>query len=132
MSKMFIEMYPELGQYLGTNEKLVFKLRKYLYGLPQAAFYFHQHLSARMKELGFAQLTSDRCLWRRGTGDMRIYVCAHVDDLTGIGKSAALSKFEKNNERAYDITVQKGFKRSYIGLVITQLRDSKKVVVSQK
>jgi hypothetical protein len=47
-----------------------------------------------MKEVGFTQLTSDRCLWKRGSGDMRLYVCAHVDDLMAIGKPNALAQFE--------------------------------------
>jgi hypothetical protein len=61
LSEMFMEMYPNLKEYVCDNGKLIFKLQKYLYGLPQAAFHFHQHLSDRMKELGFTQLTSDRC-----------------------------------------------------------------------
>jgi hypothetical protein len=59
------------------------------------------------------------------------YTCAHVNDLMAVGKPAALLKFEEDIKRVYDITVQKGFKQ-FIGLDITQLRDSKKVVVSQK
>jgi len=110
----------------------VFKLRKYLYGLPQAAFHFHQHLSGSMKTLGFTQLVSDRCAWRRGVGNEQLYVCAHVDDLLAIGKPEALSQFDKDIRKHYEITVQRGLKHSYIGLDIVQLRGSKKVIVSQK
>jgi hypothetical protein len=132
LSAMFVEMYPNLREYMCDNGKLIFKLQKYLYCLPQAAFHFHQHLSERMKELGFTQLTSDRCLWRRGSGDMRIYVCAHVDDLMGIGKPCALVQFESDIKQVYDITVQRGHKHSYIGLDITQSRQNKNIIVSQK
>jgi hypothetical protein len=78
LSVMFVEMYPNLKEYVCDNGKLIFKLQKYLYGLPQAAFHFHQHLSERMKEHGFTQLTSDRCFWRRGSGDMCIYVMCTI------------------------------------------------------
>jgi len=132
LSEMFVEMYPNLKEYICANGKLIFKLQKYLYGLPQAAFHFHQHLSERMKELGFTQLTSDKCLWKRGTGDMTIYVCAHVDDLFGIGKENALTQFESDIKQVYDITVQRGHKHSYIGLDITQSRHNKNIIVSQK
>ncbi len=51
---------------------------------------------------------------------MRIYVCAHVDDLMAIGKPNALAQFESEIKQVYDITVQRGHKHSYIGLDITQ------------
>jgi hypothetical protein len=129
---MFVETYPELRQYICVNRKLVFKLQKYLYGLPQAAFHFHQYLSQRMQELGFIQLTYDRYLWRTGSGDMCIYVCAHVNGLMAIGKPEALVQFESEIKRVYDITVQRGFKHTYIGLDITQSRHNKSIIMSQK
>jgi hypothetical protein len=132
LSEMFVKLYPNLRTYVYRNGKLVFKLRKYLYGLPQAAFHFHQHLSGSMKTLGFIQLISDRCAWRRGAGNEQLYVCAHVDDLLAIGKPEALSQFDKDIRKHYEITVQRGLKHSYIGLDIVQLRGSKKVIVSQK
>jgi hypothetical protein len=132
LTEIFVRLYPELKQYVNPNGRLVFKLRKYLYGLPQAAFHFHQHLSDTMRQLGFIQLTSDNCMWKRGEGIMRIYVCAHVDDLMAIGKPEALHAFERDIKTKYDISVQRGLKHSYIGLDITQLRGSMKIVVSQK
>ncbi len=132
LTEIFVKLYPELAQYVCPNWKLVFKLRKYLYGLPQAAFQFHQHLSDSMSRLGFTQLTSDRCMWKRGSGNMSVYACAHVDDLIVIGRPEGLQAFERDIKTKYEITVQKGFKHSYIGLDITQLRGSMKIVVSQK
>ncbi len=66
-SGMFVEIYPELRRYVYDKREACLELQK---------FYFHQHLSARMKELGFVQL----------------YVCAHVDDLMAIRRPAALLK----------------------------------------
>ncbi len=65
LTEIFVKLYPELKQYVNPSGRLVFKLRKYLYGFPQAAFHFHQHLSDTMRQLGFTQLTSDRCMWKR-------------------------------------------------------------------
>jgi hypothetical protein len=132
LTEIFVKLYPELKQYVNPSGRLVFKLRKYLYGLPQAAFHFHQHLSDTMRQLGFTQLTSDRCMWKRGEGTMRVYVCAHVDDLMAIGRPEALQAFERDIKTKYEITVQRGYKHSYIGLDITQLRGSMRIVVSQK
>jgi hypothetical protein len=132
LTEIFVRLYPELKQYVNPSGRLVFKLRKYLYGLPQAAFDFHQHPSDTMRQLGFIQLTSDNCMWKRGEGIMRICVCAHVDDLMAIGKPEALQAFERDIKTKYEITAQRGFKHSYIGLDITQLRGSMKIVVSQK
>jgi hypothetical protein len=107
LSEMFVKLYPNLRSYVYHNGKLVFKLRKYLYGRPQAAFHFHQHLSGSMKTLGFIQLISDRCAWRRGAGNEQLYVCAHVDDLLAIGKPEALSQFDKDIESIPQLATKK-------------------------
>ncbi len=77
LTEMFVKLYPNLRTYVYHNGKLVFKLRKYLYGLPQAAFHFHRHLSESMKKLGFIQMKSDRCMWRRGTGTVTGLLVRH-------------------------------------------------------
>jgi hypothetical protein len=94
LTEIFVRLYPELKQYVSPSGRLVFRLRKYLYGLPQAAFHFHQHLSDTMRQLGFVQLISDKCMWKRGDGIMRTFVCAHVDDLIVIGRPEVLQVFE--------------------------------------
>jgi hypothetical protein len=63
---------------------------------------------------------------------MRVYVCAHVDDLMAIGRPEALQAFERDIRTKYEITIQRGVKHSYIRLDIMQLRGSMKIVVSQK
>ncbi len=55
-----------------------------------------------------------------------------MDDLLAIGRPEALSRFEQDIRRLYEITVQNGLKHSYIELDIVQLCGSKKVIVSQK
>ena len=132
LTEMFVKLHPNLRTYVYHNGKLVFKLRKYLYGLPQAAYNFHQYLSESMKILGFVQLKSDWCAWPRGTGSKQLYARAHVDDLLFIRKPEAPSQFDQDIIKPYEITVLKGLKHSYIGLDILQLRGSKKVIVSQK
>jgi hypothetical protein len=34
-------------------------------------------------------MRGDACVWVRGKGDMRVHVCAHVDDLLIVGKPEA-------------------------------------------
>jgi len=50
----------------------------------------------------------------------------------GVGKPQALSQFEDEIKQVYDITVQRGFKHSYIGLDIIQSKHDGSIIVSQK
>jgi hypothetical protein len=59
-------------------------------------------------------------------------MCAHVDDLMAIERPEALQAFERDVKTQYEITVQRGYKLSYIGLDVTQLRGTMKIAVSQK
>ncbi len=54
LTKIFVKLYSKLEQYVCPNGKLVFKLRKYLYGLPQAAFY---NVAARFYAIDFGYVT---------------------------------------------------------------------------
>ncbi len=52
LTDMFLKLYPHLGAYVYHNGKLVFRLKKYLYRLPQAAFHLHNHLSESIRKFG--------------------------------------------------------------------------------
>ena len=64
----------------GTPKAL--KCVKSIYGMVQSSRLLHQRLSKWLtSKLGFTQLISDSCVYRKGTGDDEIIVCTWVDDL---------------------------------------------------
>ena len=67
----------------------------------------------------------------RGKGDMKVYVCAHVDDLLIVGKPDAVRQFKNDMDTKYTMVWTAGKQHSYIGLDIT-VTDTHKILVSQK
>jgi hypothetical protein len=55
------------------------------------------------------------CVWMRGKGDMRVYVCAHVNDLLIVGKPEAVRQLKKDMETKYTMVWTVGKQHSYQG-----------------
>jgi hypothetical protein len=64
-------------------------------------------------------------------GDMRVYVCAYVDDLLIIRKPEAVRQLKNDMDTKYAMVWAVGKQHSYMGLDIT-ITGSQKVLVSQK
>jgi hypothetical protein len=128
LATIMVEMYPELAAHVDAAGALTFMLLKYLYGLPQAAFHFNAHLTASMLRMGFHVTEADRCCFVRGSGQTRLIVTAHVDDLLVVGRGRELDTFETEISKVYEINTQRGA-LSYIGLDIRRIGDD--ILVSQ-
>ncbi len=76
-------------------------------------------------------MRGDACVWVRGKGDMRVYVCAHVDDLLIVEKPEAVRQLRNNVDTKYTMVWTVGKQPFYIGLDIT-ITDCHKILVSQK
>lgn len=72
------------------NGDKVFRLRKSLYGLKQAARSWNSKLNKSLSLNGFTQSESDDCLFVRKVGSQRIYIVCHVDDMIFASTSNAL------------------------------------------
>ena len=59
----------------------IMRLRKCIYGLPQASRYFNDHLSATLLSDGFKRLISDPQIYIKQFTDKKIICSTHVDDL---------------------------------------------------
>ena len=63
VTAIFVKEYPYLNEYVEADECMYFKLLKYLYGLPQAAAHFANHLDKTLSKMGFRKTKVDGCLW---------------------------------------------------------------------
>ena len=59
----------------------IMRLRKCIYGLPQASRYFNDHLSATLLSNGFKRLISDPQIYIEVIDDKKVICSTHVDDL---------------------------------------------------
>jgi Reverse transcriptase (RNA-dependent DNA polymerase) len=135
LAKVFTQLFPETKPYVDPQGKLLARLLKWLYGLPQSAERFSTHLFNSMTKLGFRTFSGDRCMFIKDFGDQCLLVVAHVDDLLATGPQRPLEQFIADIQKIYKMTIQEGMKHSYLGLDIQQLvseKHGKTVVVSQQ
>ena len=57
-----------------------------LYGLKTSAARFHEHLSAKLRRMGFKPSKADFDLWYRDKGDHYEYVATYVDDILAFSR----------------------------------------------
>ena len=118
ITQYLVALAPSVKAHIDEKGRILMRLRKYLYGLPQAAYHFNTHLTNSMIKLNFRVAAGDKCLFIRGDGNSFVMACAHVDDLLIIGTACELNIFKDEIQNAYDINIQVGEKHSYLGLEI--------------
>jgi len=120
VAALFVKEYPYMQEYLDSEGCLYMLLLKYLYGLPQAAAHFAEHLKNTLKKMNMRQTKVDGCVHVR-KGEISIDVVSAatwVDDLIVTSKKKDLDTFEVELRTYYDITSNRGDKLSYISLYI--------------
>lgn len=63
-----------------TGEKLVYKLKKSIYGLKQSGRNWYQLLNDHLEENSFVRNLSDHCVYRKQIGNETIIVLIWVDE----------------------------------------------------
>ena len=98
---------------------LVCRLIKSIYGLKQAANVWYNDLVDILQKMGFRPITSDSCIFIRGTKDGNLLIGGHVDDLLTIAPHKSdLVAFEK--EFATHLKVKSGPLNIFLGVEIAR------------
>ena len=104
---------------------VIWKLKKAVYGLNDAARKWWVKCSHELEELGCVKSIYDPSLflYYDGAGKLSGLVCLHVDDELGCGgsKDFMLNVWDKIEERLVVGSTEKGDVFKYVGLNITQL-----------
>ena len=88
-----------------TGEPMVGKLNKALYGLKQAPRLFNNYLIKWLKEYGFVQYESDKCLFTYDRNGDMLMVGVYVDDLLiASNNDRILKDFHEASSKQFDIT----------------------------
>jgi transposase InsO family protein len=101
----------------GVNENgKVYRLRKSLYGLKQAANVWNRKLHDTLVNNGSVQSKDDDCLYSYASGGVRIYLLIHVDDILAVSNSTPeLVKFMSRIGREFEIK-DLGRAQTYLGI----------------
>lgn len=123
-------LFPYLGKLVSHDGCLYFYLRKFLYGLAEAAREFHLKLVSILTSMGYKPTQADNCLLIKDTKDRRHFLSLHVDDIYSAAPSEQIrQEFERELQRHLDIKKQHN-NVTYLGLEITKDRDG--ITVSQQ
>ena len=75
-------LFPKrVAQVLGLNPDQTYRVKRYIYGLPDAGRAYYDAYSSHLLENGFRRSVSDLCLFSKIIQPKRrVYVWIHVDD----------------------------------------------------
>jgi hypothetical protein len=123
LSKLFIELFPFLEEFLNPDGTLTFRLKKYLYGLQESPLAWNKCLHQKLDQMKFRRSIADPCAYTRNHKDGTFYLTVHVDDMLLASPSeAARIWFESEMERQFEISKQLN-ELSYLGMTIKKTRD---------
>ena len=94
--KLFVIAGPEFGPDIEEKRLII---DRSLYGLKTSAARFHEHLSIRLRKMGFKPSKADPDLWiRRGKDGLHEYIARFVDDVIAFSKNpmAIMKALEKD------------------------------------
>ena len=111
----------------------IVKLKKCIYGLPEAAARFREHSDKTLRAGGFVPTVSDPRVYVRDGPEGKALALVHVDDI-GIGTTRGtdlMSKVKANLSDTYELSVndEMGF---YLGMQISRDRDARSITVRQR
>ncbi|OXA43043.1 Copia protein [Folsomia candida] len=121
-SELKEEVYMEEAEGYEIGSDMVYILDKTLYGLPQSGRAWFETFSAKLKEMGYVQSKSDKCLFMKTASTGKIYVLIYVDDglFAGKNKKELLAEIEKL-KASFKVTIQPLVR--FLGIEILQVEE---------
>mgnify|MGYP003929433127 CR=1 FL=1 len=109
---------PEWTPTTQTKGRVVWKLKKALYGLKSSQKRWQQFFDELMVRMKFVSHPHDGCAYVKKVGRAIMIVCCHVDDLLVIGEDAYVAEFFRELKMEVDVTckeVQLNESTTYLG-----------------
>ena len=82
LKPLYLKLPKQLAEACGLNPAQLYRVKKYLYGLPDAGRAYYLAYSTALEKHGYTKSFSDPCLFMRidPSQNIRTYVWIHVDD----------------------------------------------------
>jgi hypothetical protein len=118
---LYLTLPANVAEACHLNPKALYRIRKYLYGLPDAGLAYYKAYRKHLESNGYKRSISDPCLFIKIDGNIRTYVFTHVDDtfVCSTHKNQ-LKIFTDALRTQFEITVVDNVEE-YLGIKITQL-----------
>ena len=114
-----------------SNNGLVFRLNKSMYGLKQAAKCWNDTISSFLMELGFGRLEGEPCVFQLVREKAFIVLALYVDDILSFSNDQRLAEFVKSKLAARFQIHDLGELSSFLGMKVQRDRKAGKLFVDQ-
>ena len=121
---LYLKLPKLVAEVCGLDPHKTYRVKKYIYGLPDAGRAYYDAYSSHLIENGFSRSISDPCLFYRFTdATNRIYVWIHVDDtLVAASRLDDINAFKETMKKRFKITVNEAADQ-HLGVNIEHLPD---------
>lgn len=125
------EIYLKQPPGFEKNEQ-VYRLKKSLYGLKQAAHVWNETLNASLVKNGCTQSKEDQCLYTFGCGNDVGYILVHVDDmLVASRQENQIKKLMQKVGEDFELK-DLGEVKNYLGIEVTKQDDGSFLIAQSK
>ena len=104
---LYVVLPKRVAMVLGLDPNQTYRVKKYIYGLPDAGRAYYDAYSSHLLENGFKRSISDVCLFfKTYSPTRRVYVWIHVDDtLIAADRLDDIEDFKRVMTKRFEITV---------------------------
>ena len=100
------------------GRRRVWKTTSSIYGLRDAPLRWNETINRELEDFGFKRSQTDSCLYVKGSGDQRMYLCLYVDDLIYMSRMGdQLDRLESFLERKFKVKTTH-FVNQYVGFEV--------------
>lgn len=120
---MYLTIPTDVATALGLDPTMTYRVKKFLYGLPDAGRAYYMAYSKHLEEHGYKRSGSDSCLFIKLADGLRTYAWIHVDDTFVVSThKEELALFQDVLRKRFKITV-KNEVAGYLGVQMKTLAD---------
>lgn len=118
---LIVTLEPAIAEACNLDPAQQYRIRKYLYGLPDAGRAYYQAYSKHLTTHGYLRSVADPCLFFKITSQMRTYIVIHVDDtFVASTTQGGIDEFESILKLQFEITSNHAAD-SYLGIHLETL-----------
>jgi hypothetical protein len=118
---LYLRLPPNVAQACGMDSNQIYRIKKYLYGLPDSGRAYYKAYSEHLAKHGYIRTPSDPCLFVKITGKTKTYIFTHVDDTFVCSSDPReLIIFQNALKEKYEITINNNVDE-YLGIKMTKL-----------
>jgi hypothetical protein len=117
---LYLRLPPNVAQACGLDPSQIYRIKKYLYGLPDSGRAYYKAYSAHLAKHGYIRTPSDPCLFVKLTNTSKTYIFTHVDDTFVCSSDPKeLITFQNALREKYEITINDEISE-YLGIKMTK------------